>query len=914
MPNATSGTFVPSNPVHRATTVVRNPGTRPRAASPMTRTRALLIVASAALCALSPLTARAQGTRGAGGSAIPAPASGPAVLEATRTTGAEPTIDGKLDDAAWAQAQVATDFLQFDPAEGQPGTERTEARVLYGADALFVAMRAYESDPSAIVGQLTRRDQDSYSDLLAVMIDSYFDRRTAFQFAVNPVGVKSDIYRSNDTNEDRNWDAVWDAAAAVDAGGWSAEFRIPYSQLRFKAGSETWGINFFRYIARRQENDVWAPTRRSESAVVSRFGELRGLTGLNPPRRLEVMPYTLAKLDRAPGERANPFWSPNAVSAAVGADIKYGVTSNLTLDATLNPDFGQVEADPSQVNLTDFETFLSERRPFFVEGSNLFEFSDWGLFYTRRIGRPPQGSADTKDGEYADQPDQGRILGAAKLSGKTSSGWSIGVLDAVTSQRKAEIAPVTGPRREVPVEPLTNYMVSRIQKDFRNGKSALGMIASSVSRDPDVAARYKLRDEAYILGLDARHRFAQDRWELRAWVAGSRVEGSTDAMIRTQRSSARYFQRPDAAHTRLDSTRTSLSGQSSGFNLNKIAGGHWRLGTGMNGRSPGFESNDAGFMGNTDYFGPFLYAGYDQSSPQWIFRRWRLNYNGGDSWTFGGEEDGIWMNVNGNFQLKNFWGGYGGMGWNGIGYDRHVLRGGPLYRKEPSWHWWYGFNSDNRKRVQLGFEGWADKRFASNSWDYGANPSIQWRPSARANVSVGLNLNRNLEDVQFVDSFGEGAGTVYVFGRVNQKTVGMTTRMDVAFTPTLTLQLYAQPFVAAGSYNDFKRITDSKAERYEDRFAPINPRLVGDTYYADLTPTPGEESFDRPDFNFRQFHSNVVLRWEYRPGSALFVVWAQGRDSDTYTGPFRLGGDVEDLFSAEPRDVFMVKLSYWLNP
>lgn len=886
----------------------------------MTRTLAPLIAATAAVMAFSPLCAQAQADRSA---IAPASPPAPAVLEAVRLSGPEPTIDGRLDDEAWTRAPVAGDFVQFEPDEGEPATQRTEARVLYGADGLFVAIRAFDRAPDSIAGQLTRRDQRSYSDQVAVIVDSYFDRRTAFQFAVNPVGVKSDVYHFDDVNENGNWDAVWDAAAAVDAEGWSAEFKIPYSQLRFRPGSEqTWGINFVRTIARRQEQSVWAPTRRSESAVVSRFGELRGLRDLAPPRRLEIVPYTLAKVDRAPGSAADPFWSANDLGGAAGADVKYGVTSNLTLDLTINPDFGQVEADPSQVNLTAYETFLPERRPFFVEGANLFSFGlgfgdgggGEGLFYSRRVGRAPQGSADAGTGGHKHVPAETTILGAAKLSGKTAAGWSIGVLDAVTAQESAEIAPAAGPRREQVVEPLTNYLVTRISRDFRNGRSAVGGIATSVAREGGIARTLELRSMAFAAGLDTRHRFDQDRWEVSAFALATRVDGSEKAIAKAQRSSARYFQRPDADHTVLDTTRTSLAGTSLGVNLSKIAGGHWRFGSGLTTRSPGFEPNDLGFMSETDFVNAFLYLGYDQSTPQGPFRRWRLNANAWDGWTTGWEHFGAGGNVNGNFQLRSYWGGYGGLNYNGVGINTAVLRGGPAYLKEPNWNWWYGLNSDSRKPVQLFLNGWGNARFASESYSYGLSPEVSWRPSGRAQVSLGVNYNRNLEDVQWVERVGTGDAARYVFGRMDQSTVGVTTRLDLAFTPTLTLQLYAQPFVSGGTYSDLKQTADPRAERYEDRFAPVPARLEGEKYFADLNGDGAEESFKKPDFNSREFHSNVVLRWEYQPGSALFVVWAQGRENSAKTGAFDLEGDLQDLFSTRPRDVFMVKLSYWLNP
>ncbi|HEX9709581.1 MAG TPA: DUF5916 domain-containing protein, partial [Candidatus Thermoplasmatota archaeon] len=473
--------------------------------------RLRLLFLLGALLLAAPLAAQ-DGASGAGPAGAPEPERpARAVLDAVRVLD-DPEIDGRLDEAVWAGAVLATAFTQFEPSEGAPASQRTEARVLYGDDALFVAIRAFDGAPDSIAGQLTRRDQRSFSDQLGVIVDSYFDRRTAFQFSVNPVGVKTDVYHFDDNREDVGWDAVWDVATRSDAGGWTAEFRIPYSQLRFRdAPEQTWGINFFRRIARHDETSVWAPTGRSEGAIVSRLGELRGLRDLKAPRRIELLPYTLARVERGPGDADDPFFARNAFSSAVGADLKMGVGGSLTLDLTLNPDFGQVEADPSQVNLSTFETFLPERRPFFVEGSNLFNFSlalgdgddaVEALFYSRRVGRAPQGRVDASAG-WVDDDERTTILGAWKLSGKTPGGWSIGVMNALTSEESSAFEPFDGAgRRDVAVEPSSVYSVARVSRDFREGRSSVGLIGTGLHRDGEVADALLLRREAYAGGVD----------------------------------------------------------------------------------------------------------------------------------------------------------------------------------------------------------------------------------------------------------------------------------------------------------------------------------------------------------------------------------------------------------------------------
>jgi len=843
-------------------------------------------------------------------------------LQAVRVTDSEIDIDGRADEPAWRDAHVATDFVQFEPVEGAPASERTEARVLYGQRALFVHIKAYETDPSQIVGQLTRRDQGSHSDVLGVVIDSYFDRRTAFQFAVNPVGVKQDVYHFDDTSEDSGWDAVWDVAVHTDADGWSAEFRIPYSQLRFRSGAEqTWGINFMRRLARAQELSVWAPSSRSSGAIVSRFGELHGLRDLSAPNRMEILPYTLVGAERAPGDPADPFYRSTDRIGAIGADIKYGVTSDLTLDVTVNPDFGQVEADPSQVNLSAFETFLSERRPFFVEGSSIFNFSlalgdgdgaVESLFYSRRIGRAPQGSVDIDDDAFMDRDDRTSIYGAWKLSGKTANGWSIGALHAMTSEERATIAPATGPRFQEVIEPFANYGVLRLQKDFREGRSAIGVIGTGTRREADVADRLDLRAEAYAGGIDFRHRFADERWQFQGYVLGSRVSGSADAIARTQRSAARYYQRSDAGHVTYDPTRTSLSGASSDVSIRKVSGGAWRMGTGVQTRTPGFEVNDLGFMNNADYATHWIWLGHHRTTPIGPFRNLYLNVNAFHNWNYDGDRIGTGGNFNGNVQFRNFWNAWAGVNQEFQAMDAGALRGGPLFRREAQTNFWGGFGTDSRKAIQFNMGTFGNVRPESDSWQLNASPNLRIRPSGRATFNVGTFVNRRVDDRQWVRKIDTDTPH-YLFGRIEQTTVGATVRADYAFTPTLSLQLYAQPFVSSGEYGAFKQVSDPVAARYTDRFSALEARLEDNRYYADVDGNGSEESFSNPDFNFRQFRSNAVLRWEYRPGSALFLVWSQGRDDSTATGAFDLGRDVGDLFSARPTNVFMVKASYWFS-
>ncbi len=857
----------------------------------------------------------------------------PPSLPAHRVDDGEPRIDGILDEAAWARATVAGDFVVFEPNEGERPLQQTEARVLYGSDAIFVGFRAYDSAPDSLVAQLARRDERPHSDWVDVAIDSYHDRRTAFRFGVNPAGVKSDSYMYNDVEEDDSWDAVWDVATRIDEEGWTAEFRIPYSQLRFDgAARQTWGINFVRFVARHMERSLWAPISREDGALVSRFGELRELRDLSPPARIEVMPYSLVRMEAAPGSAADPFYEPRDLSSAVGADVKYGLTTDLTLDLTLNPDFGQVEADPAQVNLSAFETFLPERRPFFLEGANIFDFrfsegdgdgANEGLFYSRRIGRAPRGQATGV--AYAEAPERTRILGAAKLSGKTQSGWSLGLLHALTAEENAQTANASGPLADQLVEPAGNHGMARLVRDFRDGRSAVGIISTWTTRDRSGAAALDLHDRAYTGGIDARHRFGDDRFMLQGYILGSTVRGSADAIARTQRSSARYFQRPDADHTEFDPARTSLGGWAASALLGKIAGGYWRFMVGATARSPGFDSNDLGFMRETDFVSTNAWIGYQHYNPTEHLQNWNLNFNIWAPYSLGGEAYQRGANINGSLTFKNFWGGYAGILRESAGLSNTALRGGPMLRQDPAWAGWFGFWTDSRKALQARMGGNWGVNPDTDSHRFGTDANLRWRPSSRATISAGPFVRWTNQGVQWIgrlaragSSPGQGDTGLehnhYLFGRLDQTTAGMTARIDWTFTPTLSLQLYAQPFVSAGRYTEFRLVASPRAERFADRFDQVATRAGEDgRVLADANGDGIEESYQRPDFNVKQLRSNAVLRWEYRTGSTLFLVWSQGRDHYERDGHFSFGRDLGTLFEQPGADVFMIKLSYWLG-
>ena len=841
-------------------------------------------------------------------------------------------LDGMLDESAWATAEVATGFTQMRPNPGEPSSQRTEAHVLYDDDALYVGFRCYDDAPEAIVRRLARRDDWNVSDKVVVAVDSYGDGRTAFVFGVNAAGVKYDFLIYNDTNEDFSWDAVWDVAVAPVAGGWTAEFRIPLSQLRYQTGDgpQQWGIEFQRDIARNEEKSFWAPILPDVDGVVSRFGKLAGLEGLTSPRRLELEPYVATRLTREPGDAADPFYSKNNVAGTAGAGLTYGLTSNLTLSATINPDFGQVEADPAVVNLSAFETSFEERRPFFVEGIDVFEFGDTQaytsvyrptFFYSRRIGRRPQRSLDDDAFEYIDVPDQTTIASAAKLSGKVGA-WSVGILDAVTVEEQAQVLMEGGERLRAPVEPLTNYAVGRVKRDFRSGQTVVGGLVTATNRSMSEPAFAGVTPEhAYVGGLDAEHTWGDRTWAVNATVVGSYVAGSAEVIETLQRAPQRYFQRPDADHLTLDSTRTSLSGTYGELAVARTSG-KWRGSLTANLVSAGFDVNDLGFQSRSDGYalsGIVLYNEHDPGAG-WL-RRWGGNVNWNVAFNGAGQLINRQVNVNAEVQLPNLWGGGVWVGGNvGEVYNDRLTRGGPIARRPPD----IGINpwifSDSRRAVSGEAYAYLRTEFVENpEYDVDVGFSLTVRPTSALELVLSPEFIRQLDTDQYLTSVDDEAaaatfGTRYVFGDIEQTTFALGLRANWTFTPDLTLQLYAQPFVTAGRYAGYKEFRTPGT--YDFGVYGVDKGTIaadGDEFV--VAPGDGGEpfAFDDPDFNVRSLRGSAVVRWEYRPGSALFFVWQQQRDGTEAFGDFRLGRDFGAIFREDVQNIFLIKATYWLG-
>ena len=807
-----------------------------------------------------------------------------------------PAIDGKADDQVWQTAPPITAFQEWRPAEGKPPRFKTEAKIAYDAANLYVFVRAFDPHPDSIIKLLERRDSFTSSDMVWLFIDSYHDRRTGFEFGVNAAGVKTDAAIFDDGNEDFAWDGVWDVATRIDSLGWTAEYRIPLSQMRYSRDRQhTFGIIIDRDIYRYSERESWPLLRQSKPGFVSQFGSLYGLDDLESPRKLEAVPYVVTKssnkiINNAFSQRQN---------LAVGGDVKYRIAPNLTLDATINPDFGQVESDPAVLNLSAYESFFDERRPFFVAGRGLFRMdvncsavncNGENLFYSRRIGRTPELA-----GIYGDTVplDPITILGAAKLIGRFPSGTTVGVLDALT-QREASPGDTT-------YDPSTNFGVMRVTQDFRKGNSTIGGMVTAVNRRLDQWSTPYLASNAYAAAMDFRHRMFKNTYEISGSFDQSRVQGSPQVLLNIQRSGVHNFQRPDA-DLPLDPNRTVLGGNAEEFKFGKIAGQNLMFETAWQRRSPGFEINDIGFLRRADQTSWNTWMGFFDRRPHLFYTRFQLNNNWWQYWTTDGLPLEAAYNTNTHITFKNQIGWHmgGTIGQLGKTYDDRAARGGPAVRQDRYFAPWLFINGDDRKAIVPYFNLNYFRGDGGRSHSLSMGPEIDYKLMGQFSSVLVFNWSHNITDNQFFGRFNDAGGDHYTFAHLDQHTTSVTARLNYTFTPDISLQTYLQPFVSKGTYSNVRQLSATpRADAYDDRYAPyINPPVTTD---------PG-------GFNFKQLSSNVVFRWEYKPGSTLFAVWNQGRQGFIpREGDQNFRGDVRDLFGLHPANTFLIKMSYWLN-
>ncbi len=870
----------------------------------------------------------------------------PAVGAATRE--GEIDVDGHVTETAWERAVPATRFVQGEPVEGADAEELTSVRVLYDERALYIGVVMRERS-GQIADQLVRRDEWGQFDYFEVAIDPNNDRRTGYSFRVSAAGVQTDAYLYDDVREDRAWDAVWHSGIQRDSAGWSAELRIPLSQIRYETreGEQSWGINFTRRRLTSNERTYFALESRIRHGRVSVFGRLEGLRLTSTPPRLEIRPYALASARTAPSEVGDPFFDGAELGNQVGADLSYGF-GQYTLDVTVNPDFGQVEVDPAVINLTAFETFFPEKRPFFVEDAQLFDYGRIRLFNSRRIGREPRGSA-TDDAVYQRAPSQTTILGAAKFTGRTSSGLTLGALTALTAHERGEalLAGASQPT-SFTAEPRTEHGVFRAQQDFRDGATQVGGIFTALHRNlPADGSMDFLTTTALSAGFDFEHNWGGSRsrdWALWGFFTWGAVYGPSEALLRIQQSSNHYFQRPDATRFSIDSTRTSLGGVNWRLQFERRSAEHWTGAIWLAEVTSGFEVNDLGFWTQGERLDGGARIAYQEITPGRIFRSYRISaftfQNFGhqalddvgslSSWKRA-HKRGV-FEANADFELLNYWEFDVEARWRPSMMSDVATRGGPLMGDPGSVAVEAGFGTDRRAVVAFrpNFL-YADRQAGGYEWD--AYLGIQVRPAPSVELELGPSFSAELDPAQYVSTtddvgYAPTYGKRYLFADLRRRSFTLETRINATFSPTLSFELFAQPLISTGDYLTYKQL--ARAETFDfDVFEEGTARadaneevrcvggrtcaLDGERYVDFDADGTTDFSFEDGDFNVRSFRMTAVARWEFRPGSTLFLVWQQDRRSETATGSFDFVRDFGDLWGGEAENLFIVKFSYWLG-
>ncbi len=843
------------------------------------------------------------------------------------------SVDGRLDEAVWKGA-ASDGFTQNDPKDGEPATEKTNVWVAYDDKAIYVAAFCYDSTPGKIMSRLGRRDAEVDSDWFMFAIDPYNDKRTGYQFGVNPAGSITDEALSNDVNDDSSWDGVWEGKAHVNGQGWTVEMKIPFSQIRFPKKDEyVWGVNFVRVIKRKNERATYSWVPKSEAAYVSRFARLEGIRGINPGTHVEIIPYVVTQSQFRPAETGNPFETGHKTLGNMGFDAKVGLKSNLTLDATVNPDFGQVEVDPAVVNLTAYETYYEEKRPFFIEGASIFDgFGQGGVylnanlnwpqptfFYSRRIGRSPQGFVTT-EGDYYVTPDRTTILGAAKVTGKLG-GWNVGFINALTSREYAQID-LANIRLQQEVEPFSYYGVLRAQKDIAEGRHGFGFMATGVSRDlrTDMLSSL-LNKNAFSGAVDGWSFLDKDRnYVVGGWFGGTRLEGTPEDILRVQESSLHYYQRPDAPQVELDPTATSLSGWGGRLNFAKQKGSSLFLFS-LGALSPGFDPNDAGFQySGSDVINMSILPGYQWTKPGKVFQQQLVAGGVFRNYDFGGNKtsEGVLLLSQGVFH--NFWSYEIESVINPKTLSNRLTRGGPLALIP----WGYQVDgmleTDSRKPIVLEGMGYVYSR-PEDGIEWQAQVDLRWQPRSNLSLSIGPQYSGEKTRIQYVRTVTDPLmtstyGSRYVFGRLDQKVLALELRLNWTFTPRLTLQAYIQPFQGVGKYDEFKELAASKTYNYNIYGQDGSTIAQTDGLYfvdPDGTGPAAPFAFPNPDFNMKSLRGTVVLRWEYLPGSLLYFVWTQNRADYSHPGDFQFRRDLGDLLTAPGDNIFLIKVSYRWN-
>jgi hypothetical protein len=840
------------------------------------------------------------------------------IYNTIRLTTEKPVIDGILNDACWKTGEWAGNYTQWIPKEGAKPSKETQIKILYDDKNIYVAIRAFD-ESNKIIRKAGRRDEFN-GDVVGINFDSYHDHRTGFEFNVTSAGQKIDLILTNPSSWDVNWNAVWYAKTGVEDSAWTVEYEIPLSQLRYSSDDEqVWGMHCWRWIDRLQEESDWEPQSSTGPGILYQFGELHGIKGLPSSRRIEIMPYSVGRVKTFKSEAGNPFADKGRdLLGNLGLDAKIGLSSNFTADLTINPDFGQVESDPSVMNLTAFETFYEEKRPFFLEGKNIFsfDFDNMNIFFSRRIGHPPTYSPELNDSEYMDFPDNTTILSAAKISGKSANGLAIGVLQSLTANEHAKINS-SGADKNISVEPLTNYLITRVQQDYNEGATVLGGIFTSTNRFISDSQLEFMNRNAFTGGIDFLHQWNDKEFFVDTKLIGSIINGSTEAVQILQKSPARYYQRPDADYLHFDSTLTNLKGYGGSIRIGKGSKGLWRYSTGLHWRSPGLELNDLGFLQTADFIQQENSVSYFVIQPVSIFRTYSVSLSEFNNWNFGMDYLLSGGNLNLYFEFLNNWAVSLSFTYTSQELDTRILRGGPAMIVPSVLSNNFYLRTDPSEKISFDLGASLILTESQSGRYYSVQPGMSVMPTNTLRLSLSLNYSKHINNLQYIDTIIINNSPKYLLAKINQHTLGATFRIDYNITPELSIQYYGSPFASIGKYSEFKNVTNPRASAYIDRFVLLNTTLNGNDYEVSENNPGGSGqinyTFGNPDFNFFQFRSNLVFRWEYLPGSQIYIVWSQDRTNYIMPGGNSVSKALNSLKDVYPNNIFLIKINYWFS-
>lgn len=835
-------------------------------------------------------------------------------------------IDGFFNEESWKLAQWHEDFQMYYPYDNKKATYQTKFAILYDENFVYVAVKAFDNNPSDIIKRVTRRD-DIDGDYIGVQFDSYNDKQTAYCFSVSAAGSKQDKFISGDGDvHDDSYDPIWWVETKITDEGWMAEMKIPFSQFRFvNKYEQTWGIQVERFVKRNEERSLWQPKRRDDPGWVHHYGEMNGLVDIQPKKVMDLYPYAVGGFESYEKEDGNPYRDGSDAITNIGLDGKIGLTNNLTLDFTINPDFGQVEADPSNVNLSGFELFFPEKRPFFIEGNNILSFplmfGDGDLsydnpYYSRRIGRRPHyDPANAYDSTFSSVPNNTTILGAAKITGRTDKGLSIGILETVTQKEIAEFNRNDSVGKETS-EPLTNYSMISLRQDFDDGNTLLGGTFTSVNRSIEDAHLEDLHRNAYSGGIDFTKYWKEKTWFFSAKGIYSYVDGETEAITSTQQSLSHNFDRPDADYLSLDTNATSLSGYGGNIHFGKSGGGKVSFVSAVYFKSPGLELNDMGFVRHADDIITINWLGYRINEPFSVFRNFGLNFNHWSNFDFGGNYMGMGGNTNMHATFKNFYRVSFGVNLNSNRISNTHLRGGPSYHLPGNTNQWIWVGSDSRKKFRVNANASFNTGFEKHSYSRWYSLSFNFKPIDMVELSFNPRYNPRMNEQQYFTDTEYNNETKYILATLHRKTISAGIRANLNVTPDLSFQLWMQPYFATGEYSDYKVVTDTDNPEYKERF------MVFDDEQLKLNETNGVFSIDEDkdgtiDYTFAEDHFNTkfsqlnfVARWEYRPGSVLFFVWSKNKGNFDGGPNQGFSSDFSDLWNQQADHTFLVKLSY----